>query len=291
MTVEVPATSANLGPGFDSLGLALSWYDTVRMRIAATGLSVHVTGSGAQSVPRDASHLVVRAAHAAFEVLGGAPPGLTLSCTNVLPHGRGLGSSAAAIVAGIVAARALVDRGVEQLDDAAALRLAARLEGHPDNVAAALLGGLTIAWDDGDGAQATRLDATGDVVAFVPPHSVPTQVARGLLPTSVPHEDAARNAGRAALLVTALAGRPQLLLPATRDWLHQAYRAPAMPHSLELVSVLRAAGVAGVVSGAGPTVLAFAAGTSLQQVAALAPPGWTAHALAISATGAHVRTS
>lgn len=282
----MPATSANLGPGFDALGLALSLRDQVRLEATRSGLVVEVEGSGSTSVPRDETHLVVRAARAAFDAMGVAQPGLALSCTNVVPHGRGLGSSAAAIVAGVVAARASVNGGGELLDDAAALRLAAQLEGHPDNVAAALLGGLTIAWDDGRGACASRLNSFGQVVVFVPHSEVSTRVARGLLPAVVPHADAARNAGRAALLVAALTGRAELLLPATRDWLHQSYRAPVMPESAALVQGLREAGVAAVVSGAGPSVLAFhAKGDAL---GSYAPTGWRAYELQISATGAQV---
>lgn len=291
VTVDAPATSANLGPGFDALGLALTLCDQITMQVTRSGLQVDVCGSGADSVPRDESHLVVRAARAAFDSMGVAQPGLALTCRNVLPHGRGLGSSAAAIVAGVIAARALVADGEQRLDDDAALRLAAELEGHPDNVAAALLGGLTIAWDDGDGARATRLEAAGDVVAFVPDRTVSTRVARGLLPDSVPHGDAARNAGRVGLLVAALGGRPELLLPATRDWLHQAYRAPVMPDSVALVESWRDAGVPAVISGAGPTVLAFVtAAASCETLVAAAPVGWTPHALAIRAAGARVRT-
>jgi homoserine kinase len=284
--VEVPATSANLGPGFDALGLALSLRDRVRLETTPAGLVVEVEGSGAASLPRDETHLVVRAARAAFDAMGVTQPGLSLTCANLVPHGRGLGSSAAAIVAGVVAARASVAAGADLLDDAAVLRLAARLEGHPDNVAAALLGGLTIAWDDGDGACAARLDAVGQAVVFVPPDEVSTRVARGLLPAAVPHADAARNAGRAALLVAALTGRPELLLPATRDWLHQPYRAPVMLESSALVQALRDAGVAAVVSGAGPSVLAFR--TRGDALDSYAPRGWRAYDLEVSGVGARL---
>jgi homoserine kinase len=289
VAVEVPATSANLGPGFDTLGLALTLYDRVRMQATQSGLEVEVEGAGAATVPRDETHLVARAARAAFDAMGVAQPGLSLSCCNAVPHGRGLGSSAAAIVAGIVAARALVEGGSELLDDPSALRLAAAVEGHPDNVAAALLGGLTIAWEDDverDGARASRLDVSGDVTVFVPGVEVSTQVARGLLPAQVPHAHAARNAGRAALLVAALTGRPELMLPATRDWLHQSYRASVMPESSALVDQLRADGVAAVVSGAGPSVLAFR--TSGCDLNAYTPAGWHAIDLAVSAHGARV---
>src|SRR5215207_3141348 len=195
--VRVPATSANLGPGFDALGLALALYDDVVVRVAEEGLYVDVAGEGADSVPRTRRHLVVRALQAGFEILGGQPRGLEVVCANRIPHGRGLGSSAAAIVAGLVAARALVLGGEETLDDAALLGLAAELEGHPDNVAACLLGGLTLAWTPAGGrATAIRLPvaATLRPVVFVPVSTASTAKARRLLPETVPHADAARNA-------------------------------------------------------------------------------------------------
>jgi len=260
--VRVPASSANLGPGFDTLGLALGLYDEVEVAPRPGGLRVEVTGEGAGAVPRTAEHLVVRAARIGFAALGGQPPGLDVTCTNRVPHGRGLGSSAAAIVAGLVAARALVDGGVELLDDDALLGLAAATEGHPDNVAACLLGGLTIAWTAGGTARAVRLQPAGEVrpVLFVPAATASTPAVRGMLPPTVPHADAAANAARAALLVHALCDAPDLLLTATEDRLHQQYRAPAMPASAALVTALRAAGVPAVVSGAGPSVLALATG-------------------------------
>src|SRR3954464_11748539 len=211
--VRVPATSANLGPGFDALGLALTLHDDVVARVTDSGLSVDVAGMGAATVARNARNLVVRAMRAAFDRLGGRPSGLEVVCANHIPHGRGLGSSAAAIVAGIVAARGLMVGGAERMDDAAALALATELEGHPDNVAACLLGGLPVSWTDGAAAHATRLDVDASVapVVFVPGTSSSTKAARRLLPDVVPHADAARNAGRAALLVEALRRRPELL--------------------------------------------------------------------------------
>jgi homoserine kinase len=261
--VRVPATSANLGPGFDTLGLALALHDEVEVRAAGDKLDIEVTGEGAADIA-DAGekHLIVRSLRVAFDDLDiPQPAGLTLRCVNRIPHGRGLGSSAAAIVAGLLAARALAGAPV---DPAAVLPLASMLEGHPDNVAPCLYGGLTIAWTTtgADGlprAQAVRLDPRPEVslVAFVAPAPVSTKVARGLLPATVPHADAAANAGRAALLVAALTARPDALLDGTEDRLHQDYRASAMPHTHELVARLRAAGVPAVVSGAGPSVLAF----------------------------------
>ncbi|TAM86253.1 MAG: homoserine kinase [Jatrophihabitans sp.] len=287
--VTVPATSANLGPGFDALGLALEVRDELAGEIVAAGLSVEVLGAG-QDLPRDESHLVVRSMRAAFDRLGGQPPGLRLRCTNRIPHGRGLGSSAAAIVGGIVLARALVPGGRARLDDAAALALAADLEGHPDNVAAALLGGLTIAWA-GVGAQAVRLSCSPVIrpVALVPAFTSSTVAARGLLPALVGHADAARNAGRAALLVAALTTTPQHLLAATEDRLHQQQRAPAMPASLALMTALRERGLPAVISGAGPTVLVLARDDDeVSAAAAAAPDGWSAVRPAVSRAGARV---
>lgn len=288
--VSVPATSANLGPGFDSLGLALDLRDELEAEVLAEGLAVEVTGAGAEDVPRDERHLVVRAMRAAFDAMGAQPPGLRLHCTNVVPHARGLGSSSAAIVAGVTLARALVAGGTLLLDDLALFRLAARLEGHPDNVAPAMFGGFVISGrQDGEFyAVPSTVDPRVRAVVFVPPEPVSTEVARGLLPATVPHADAAANAGRTALLVAALAGRPEQLLLATRDYLHQEYRRPAMPASLELVDALRADGVPATVSGAGPTVLAFCSPEEGEVRALLArsPEGWARHALALDTRGA-----
>lgn len=292
--VSVPATSANLGPGFDSLGLALSLRDELEAEVLGSGLVVEVEGAGADDVPRDESHLVVRAMRAAFELLGGQPPGLRLTCRNVVPHARGLGSSSAAIVGGVVLARALVAGGELLLDDEAALRLAARIEGHPDNVAPALLGGFVVSGQEAGEFYAVTapVDPRVGAVVLVPPTPVSTEAARGLLPDTVPHADAAADAGRAALLVAALGGRPEHLLLATRDYLHQSYRRPAMPESLDLVEALRADGVPAVVSGAGPTVLAFVEGPdadSTRAVLARTPQGWWSAHLAVDGAGAVVR--
>ena len=283
VAVRVPATSANLGPGFDALGLALGLHDEISAQVIESGLEIRVTGEGQDGVPLDETHLVVRAMHAAFDLLGGRPPGLWLICDNVIPHGRGLGSSAAAIVGGIALARALVEGGEDLMDDAAAYQLAVDIEGHPDNVAAAMFGGLTIAWIDGAAAEVERLDTDVQVTVFVPPSAVSTEKARGLLPETVPHRDAALNAGRAALLVAALTGAPHRLISATEDRLHQSYRAEAMPASYKLLRQLRVDGVPAIISGAGPTVLAFARG-----VFEAAPEGWTVHELDVDRAGATV---
>src|SRR4051812_6874798 len=276
--VRVPATSANLGPGFDALGLALSLYDDVVVRVTDEGLTVDVAGMGAATVARNARNLVVRSMRAAFDRLGGRPRGLEVVCANRVPHGRGLGSSAAAIVAGVVAARALVVGGTEKMDDDDALRLAASLEGHPDNVAACLRGGLTLAWTDADGGRSVDLDVSTDLapVVLVPGSSSSTKSTRKLLPEAVPHGDAVHGATRTAMLVEALRRRPDLLLTATDDRLHQPYRAAAMPRTADLVAELREAGIAAVVSGAGPTVLALTTAATRPEAMRHERRGWSA---------------
>ncbi|GIG37700.1 homoserine kinase [Cellulomonas pakistanensis] len=301
--MRVPATSANLGPGFDALGLALALHDQVEVRaLGSADVVVDVVGEGAEEVPSGDDHLVVRALRHALDHVGAPQTGLHLTCRNRIPHGRGLGSSAGAVVAGLLAARSLVAEP-ESLDDAVVLRLATELEGHPDNAAPALLGGATVAWSEGDAVRAARLPVHADVapVAVVPASRLSTSHARGVLPERVPHGDAAFQAGRAALLVEALGRRPDLLLPATEDRLHQGYRRPVMSESLALVDALRARGVAAVVSGAGPTVLVLAravgaaasdgsrptdADEALRQVFGGVMGGWRIVPLAIDAAGA-----
>lgn len=289
--VRVPATSANLGPGFDSLGLALARYDDVIARIGEDGAQVDVAGEGAGEVPLGEDHLIVRSMRAAFDLLGGQPRGIDLVCANRIPHGRGLGSSSAAICAGILLARALVLGGEDLLPDSALLPLANELEGHPDNVAACLLGGLTIAWTEQGGAQAVRLspDPAIGVLAFIPQTTASTKAVRGLLPEQVPMADAVFNSSRAALLVAALTGSPGALLTATDDRLHQPYRASAMPDSADLVATLRAQGIAAMISGAGPTVLALVPDAAAAAAAQEATPaGWQGEALAVDAAGARL---
>ena len=289
---SVPATSANLGPGFDSLGLALDLRDELEAEVTAEGLVVDVEGAGADEVPRDESHLVVRSMRLAFEAMGAQPPGLRLTCRNVVPHARGLGSSSAAIVGGLALARGLVAGGRLLLDDDAVFRLAARIEGHPDNVAPAFHGGFVISGRDDDGefyAVSSTIDPRIAAVVFVPPVGVSTEAARGLIPAQVPHTDAAADAGRTALLVAALAGQPEQLFRATRDHLHQEYRRPAMPRSLDLVDALRADGVPAVVSGAGPTVLAFTdRGATADALLRRCPDGWQAWRLPVDHDGVRV---
>ncbi|HEY8372395.1 MAG TPA: homoserine kinase [Pseudonocardiaceae bacterium] len=259
--VRVPASTANLGPGFDALGMALGLYDVVDVEVIPAGLRVEVSGEGAGVVPDDERHLVVQALRSALAALDCAVPGVVLRCRNAIPHSRGLGSSAAAAVAGVAAAYALAE---VKLDDTA-LQLAAGLEGHADNAAASLYGGVVIAWTEDERFHAVRVDPHPEVqpVVLVPQQESSTATTRGLLPEQVPHADAAFAAGRSALVVHALTVRPDLLLPATADRLHQDYREPAWPATARLVRRLREAGVPAMVSGAGPTVLALPAGGRL----------------------------
>lgn len=261
--VRVPATSANLGPGFDSLGLALGHHDELEVRTLGTDeVRVDVVGEGAGEVPSDERHLVVVALRRGLDHVGAPRTGLHLSCTNRIPHGRGMGSSAAAVVSGLLAARGLVE-DPESLDDATVLALATELEGHPDNAAPAVYGGATVAWTattsttSAGTPRAARLVVHPDVetTVVVPVVRLATKTARGVLPATVPHGDAAFTAGRAALLVHALSSDPTLLLDATEDRLHQGYRSSVMPTTWDLVQRLRDRGEAATVSGAGPTVL------------------------------------
>jgi homoserine kinase len=261
--VRVPASTANLGSGFDALGMALGLYDVVEVETAPSGLVIEVRGEGAGQVPDDEQHLLVRALRAACCAVGATPPGLVIRCANAIPHSRGLGSSAAAVVAGVVAGYALAGMA----PDERALQLAAEFEGHADNAAASLLGGLVVAWAEGDKAdryRALRLEPHADLRAtvLIPRQESSTESTRGLLPAQVPHLDAAFATGRCALAVQAVTTRLDLLLTATEDRLHQNYREPAWPSTIRVINELRKAGVAAVVSGAGPTVLALTTGSA-----------------------------
>lgn len=289
--VRVPASSANLGPGFDSLGLALGLYDDVEVSVAADGVRVEVDGEGAGRVPCDDAHLVVRAMRTAWNITGDAPPGISLRCRNAIPHSRGLGSSAAAAVAGAAAAVALVGRD-PQLEHDVILQVTAGMEGHADNAAASLLGGFVVAWETvGNTAErfhAVRLDVHPDIhpVAFVAGTESLTATTRGLLPQHVPLVDAAFTGSRTALAVLAFTRFPELLLPATEDRIHQGYRRPAYPESADLVDALRAVGVPAAISGAGPTVLALTADGIAP--AGLDLHGFTALPLPVDTVGATV---
>lgn len=292
ITVRVPATSANLGPGFDSFGLALTRFDEVSASLREDGLLVEVRGVGADEVPLTHEHLVVRAVARAFAEVGRQLPGLHLRCVNCIPHGGGLGSSASAIVAGLLLGRELLARtGDRRLSDDEVLRLGTEMEGHPDNVAPALFGGFTLAFLDDDGHPvAVRPQVHPDirVVVFSAHQASSTHHTRGLLPATVPHADASANAAAAALLVHAMTVDPSYLLPATRDRLHQEYRALAMPESARLVADLRRAGIAAVISGAGPSVIALLSASL--DLKAWERPGFEVAEVAVCTSGAQVHS-
>jgi len=294
----VPATSANIGPGFDCFGLALE----LRDRYAAQVLDdetfdVDVTGEGADEVKKDSKNLVIKSMLRGFEHMGGKPRGIALRALNVIPHGRGLGSSASAIVGGLALARSLVLTGEQYMSDEDLITLATELEGHPDNVAAAFYGGATIAWLESkinhDGSNANigkavslKVDDRIKALLLVPDNQLATAKARKLLPESISHQDAVLNSSRTALLVHALAERPDLLFTATQDLLHQSYRAQAMPKTIALVDKLRGAGLAAVVSGAGPSVMVLYSGgeDEIDQLQSIAP-GFNAMKLSIAKAG------
>ncbi|MGV9774007.1 homoserine kinase [Streptosporangium sp. NPDC003464] len=318
VVVRVPATSANLGPGFDALGLALGLYDEVEVSLVeppggpgSRSVAIVVEGEGEGELDLGEGHLIVKTMRTTFDRMGlPQPRGIRLRCLNRIPHARGLGSSSAATCAGILAARALagtpypaapgpagaVPGGPEaaaRFTDDDVFALATEIEGHPDNVAPCLAGGLTIAWtDQSDAPHMVKLIPHADIrpVAIIPRHRLSTEVARGLLPKDVPHADASANAGRAALLIAALTGRPEreLLLAATEDRLHQNYRAPAMPQSVDLVQRLRGLGVPTVVSGAGPTILAFSTVDTQDLIAPEVGTDWHIQPLDVETRGACV---
>ena len=288
VSVSVPATSANLGPGYDALGLALEIRDHVTAQFTDDKLiTVVVTGEGAGKLPTDATHLVAKTIIDACKAFGTEVLGLRVECKNAIPQGRGLGSSAGAIVAGLVLASELT---YARASEDELLQMANAIEGHPDNVAACLLGAMTIAWLEDDGkANSVSMNVHPDVspVLGIPETELDTHKARGLIPESIPHIDAAFNAGRSALLVAAMIGDPDFLLEATEDKLHQPFRAQAYSESMALVEQLRAAEVAACISGAGPTVIAL---STVEQVAQaieiIAKSGFTAVPVAVSDQGA-----
>lgn len=298
LRVHVPATSANLGPGFDTLGLALSHGDelTVTTR-SEPGVIVRVTGVGEGEVPDDETNLVARSVAHVYRRLGRELPGLEIRAHNRIPHGRGMGSSGAAIVAGVMTAAGLLEHASDmpmRLDEDQLLGFATELEGHPDNVAPALFGGLTIAWMTADGPRVKRLMVHRGIspLVLVPDFTMSTELARSLQPKQVPHEDAVFNVSRSALLVAALTQSPELLFEATEDRLHQNYRGEAMPATRNLISALRSAGHAAVVSGAGPSILVLAGDPAERlaaaEIAAAHEGGWQSLLLAVDIKGATV---
>ncbi|MGZ5297050.1 MAG: homoserine kinase [Actinomycetota bacterium] len=279
LTARVPATSANLGPGFDCFGLALDLWNEVRVDTDAEP-GVTWEGEGADELATDGTDMVSKAMLHAARMGGGILPGFALHGANRIPLERGLGSSAAACVAGISLVDRILGLGLEPED---VLDLAIEIEGHPDNAAAAIAGGFTLAFGDG----VIRLDPHPDLrpVAFVPDIRLPTGEARAALPELVSFRDAVHNAGHAAATVVALTSEPGLLTQTLGDRLHQQARLNLVPSVSVVFDQLRAADVPVCVSGAGPTLLAF----ELESVSLPDPgEGWQILRLAVSGAGVEV---
>ena len=296
VVVEVPATTANLGPGFDTLGMALTIHDRLSATVVeGSGVRVDVHGVGEGDVATDETNLIARSIAHAFASKKIAMPGIHMEAHNVIPHGRGLGSSGAAIVSGVMAAKGLLE-GIAEFSSSELLALATDMEGHPDNIAPSLFGGLTIAWMTDQGPKHKKLSVhrgVSLVVAVPKDASMSTQLARSLQPETVPHQDAIFNLSRSALLIAALIQSPELLFEATEDRLHQNYRASAMKDTDALLQKLRAKGYAAVVSGAGPSVLILCSDPGQRlDIAGLvdAHQGgtWTSHMLTVDERGATV---
>lgn len=292
--LEVPATSANLGPGYDSYGLALDIVDTLIVTVHDAAVDPHrcveVTGEGAEVLPRDGSHLIMRIIGEVLDsefpaVAAELRPRLSLECDNRIPHSRGLGSSAAAVVAGIALAAELGawSTGVELSRDRI-LEIATAVEGHPDNAAPAIFGGLTVSLSEPVKSWQVPVRTVQAVTVLVPSFRLDTEVARGLIPAGIDHAIAADNSARAGLLVHGMSNDSQVLFEATRDQLHQEFRRGAYPESMALVDALRAEGLPAVVSGAGPTVLVLAEAVP----DALVPEGFVAQRTAIDLGGYRV---
>jgi homoserine kinase len=273
--VRAPATSANLGPAFDAAGIALDWWDELEVRPAPVD-AIQVSGEQAELLPTGRDNLVAVAMRRLAEAAGAPLPPLHLTVVKGFPLGRGFGSSAAAVVLGLVAARRLV---APELPDTELLALACELEGHPDNATPCLQGGATLAWVEDGRPRWRAVPVHPDLVAvaLVAPEPMATSEARRLLPERVPFAVAAHTGARSAMLPLALAGDPELLLPATEDLLHQPQRLAQAPDSARLLERLRAAGHAGFVSGAGPSLLVLCP--------RLAAPGVLADAEAAVAAG------
>ncbi|HVG65110.1 MAG TPA: homoserine kinase [Actinomycetota bacterium] len=251
--VRAPATSANLGPAFDAAGIALDWWDELEVRPAPVD-AIQVSGEQAELLPTGRDNLVAVAMRRLAEAAGAPLPPLHLTVVKGFPLGRGFGSSAAAVVLGLVAARRLV---APELPDTELLALACELEGHPDNATPCLQGGATLAWVEDGRPRWRAVPVHPDLVAvaLVAPEPMATSEARRLLPERVPFAVAAHTGARSAMLPLALAGDTDLLLPATEDLLHQPQRLAQAPDSARLLERLRTAGHAGFVSGAGPSLL------------------------------------
>ncbi len=293
--IVVPASSANLGPGFDSIGLALAVHDELMAMVTSdVGIKVDVEGEGAGSVSTDETNLVVRAMNRGFEAMNAMPAGFILKCRNAIPHGRGLGSSASAVIGGLAMSRSLVEGGEALFSDQQILNIALEFENHPDNLSAALYGGFNVSWlQSEDTACAVQPAVHPDVVpvVLIPPHELATTKARGVLPQQVDRSAACHNLSRTGLLVYAISHDPKFLFEATSDRLHQDARANVYPETSAIICALRARNVAAMASGAGPAVLLLVDRNDaheLEDALTAVPPEWTRIAVPIDFEGVRV---
>ena len=258
--VRIPATTANCGPGFDTLGIACTLYNEVVLELSGPvgQVEINVSGDGADTLPTNSRNLVLRAVRTVLDKVGETQSGIRLSLVNAIPLSRGLGSSSAAIVGGLVAANAMVGNRFNQAE---ILDMATEMEGHPDNVAPALYGGFTISVMAGEKVTCLRLPLPQELklVVCIPEFRLSTHKARQAIPAMVPHKDAVYNVSRTALLVGSLtSGKLEHLGEALNDKLHQPYRAPLIPGMPEVFAAGLAAGALGVaMSGAGPSLMAY----------------------------------
>ena len=295
--VRVPATAANLGPGFDALGVALSMHLEIEIEPRREGVEVMVEGEGAEELPKDATNRVIASMNRFFDEVGRRPPGCAVRVRNPIPMASGLGSSAAAVVGGLVAARALTGRTVAQAE---MVGLATELEGHPDNVLPALLGGLVICYGDGD-LRHFRVDPSERLlpIVAVPRTKSLTVASRALLPAEVPLADACFTASRAALLVGALqtGAGADVLADAMADRLHEPARLQALPESEAVHRELRSAGIPVALAGSGPSLVAVVPqpeaamrAEQIRRVCRLRQAGWRVFVLRWESRGATART-
>lgn len=262
VVVKTPATSANLGPGFDTLGLALKIYDTLEVEfypnnLGEPTLKIGIYGEGETTLAKDETNLVAKSMRTVFDAVNVSQPNIFLQANNVIPQGFGLGSSAAAIVSGMLAANTVLPTS-HKLSGSEIFNLACQIEGHPDNVSAALDGNLAISWKNELSKFAfvsVPVLSTIKAAIFVPKTSVNTKTVRNVLPETVTHTQAVNNLARVALLVHGLTVDSDLLFPGTADFLHQNYRKSSMQNSFQLMCLLRNAGYAAAISGAGSAVL------------------------------------
>ncbi|MEC9446643.1 MAG: homoserine kinase [Chloroflexota bacterium] len=267
--VKAPATTANMGPGYDCLGLALDVWNTLEIEVLKDGEPVvEVTGEGADELGTGRDNLIYRAMEFLFQDVGEDMPAVRINCDNAIPIARGMGSSAAAIAGGLVAANYLCSQEYTAND---LLEMAATIEGHPDNVAAAVLGGMQLVimdqTDEGNRLYTVPLNVPPELhaVVFVPQVRISTKDARAVLPEKVSMADAVHNMGRVGLLVAAMAtNHPEYLTVATQDRIHQPYRQPLFPAMKVIFQAALDAGAMGVfLSGSGSTVLALTKGREM----------------------------